>query len=186
MLIADIQPPQLPPDPYDAAPYWEGIEWKRWVVAMEAGPYKRKKPAYKAVYHVQAKNKAGALIEAEKRFREEKRRRFPTARRPSFAARLAHPVRDLGLTPRPAAGGPAGVMPVGVDDGWRTSCKCGYCAPVEDFCKTPSGQRLPVSEWQCPKCFRAWRVEAITEAWMSPEGDHLPAQLGCVPIIPQV
>lgn len=164
---------------FDVSPYWEGIEWKRWVVSVEAGPYKRKKPAFSTTIHVSGRNKAEAIEAA-------KRQLWQPVRRPSFSARLAHPVNDLGMTPAPALK-EDNAAPLGDGYGlWCITCKCGHRADIEAFCRSPRGVALPRNEYQCPKCFCAWTVRAVSEGWLSPDGHYLPPRRACVAILPRL
>ncbi len=169
----------------DVSQYWEGIEYKRWVVAVEAGPYKRKKPAFSTTIHVRARTRDEAVTVARQQL-------WQKVRRPTFSARLAHPVKDLGMTPAPAdfaPEGPAAPLSAQMQDSygqWCIVCKCGHKADVDDFCRTPRGAELPRAEYQCPKCFRAWAIKTVREGWQSPDGQYLPAQLACVAILPRL
>jgi hypothetical protein len=37
-------------------------------------------------------------------------------------------------------------------------CECGHEADIEEFSHTPINGALPPGSYQCPKCWRAWRV----------------------------
>jgi hypothetical protein len=37
-------------------------------------------------------------------------------------------------------------------------CECGHEADIEAFCSTPINGDLPAGTYQCPSCWRAWRV----------------------------
>lgn len=65
-------------------------------------------------------------------------------------------------------------------------CKCGHSADLEQFTQTPSGKELPRNEFQCPKCFRAWRLEARGEGWTTPQGQYIPPERVCVAIMPRL
>ncbi|MNO89782.1 hypothetical protein D3C76_812750 [compost metagenome] len=167
-------------DPFDPCRCWKGLEFKRWVVTVECGPYKRKKPAYQAQFYPLARDKAGAIEQA-------KRSIYKRLRNPSFAARLAHPGRDLGmkLTDSREPSAASAAQPVRPWGEWCVACRCGYRDDVEAFTRTPAGVELPKREYQCPKCFRAWRIEADGEGWTTPEGRFIAPQLRCVAILPR-
>ncbi|MHC1696875.1 MAG: hypothetical protein AB9919_02175 [Geobacteraceae bacterium] len=39
----------------------------------------------------------------------------------------------------------------------KLSCRCGFCADLDDFCRTPVFGELPYGQYQCPSCGYAWR-----------------------------
>ncbi|QBC45875.1 hypothetical protein C1H71_20240 (plasmid) [Iodobacter fluviatilis] len=55
----------------------------------------------------------------------------------------------------------------------QISCKCGHCADFEDFTKTLTGN-LPLGQFQCPKCGRAWRLVQDQAAHISKYGFYYP------------
>jgi len=79
------------PGDEEAAAYWRGREFKKWVVSVTAGPAKR--PTYSAVMFVRARTKE----RAEACAKQNMVRRVPGAR---FCAHLAT-ARELGCVKTP-------------------------------------------------------------------------------------
>jgi len=65
-------------------------------------------------------------------------------------------------------------------------CPCGHTDDTELFSQTPSGQPLPRYEYQCPKCYRAWRVVPKGEGWTTEQGQFIPPERACVRILPRI
>jgi hypothetical protein len=82
-------------DQMDATAYWRDKEWKKWAVAVIAGPAKR--PTYRTTYYACARTAERAIACV----RREMFQRPPRGAR--FTARLAGP-RELGCVPAPASG----------------------------------------------------------------------------------
>lgn len=65
------------------------------------------------------------------------------------------------------------------------TCSCGHNAPVDEFAATPIGGPLPRGSYQCPRCYRAWKIGTIRplSRWTGLPGDPVRA---CVPVNPQL
>ena len=161
--------------------FYAPMEFKWYVVEVEAGP--RRRPTHKAKHYMRARSGTRA-IEAIKRTVHT---RLRSAR---FSARYAHPTVDLGFkcvknfTPAdPAAPLPAALR--STQGMYQITCRCGHADDFDRFTSTPSGVSLPRNEYQCPKCYKAWRIEAIGEGWTAPSGMFVPPERKCVAILPR-
>lgn len=65
-------------------------------------------------------------------------------------------------------------------------CRCGFSGDFELFTRTPKGGDLPRNEYQCPKCFSAWRIEAQGAGRWTEQGQYIPPDSVCVPILPRL
>ncbi|WP_164707468.1 hypothetical protein [Metapseudomonas otitidis] len=151
------------------ADMWQGIEVRTYVVMEMQG--KPSKPKLLHTYYERARDPSAA-IEAVKRRCNSK------ARGGWFRARLAHPVRDLGCVPADSSlysASDDSLLQVGGSAGWRVHCKCGHSDDFWSFCISPGGVELPVTDYQCPKCYSAWRLGEIRQASLSAEGGYIPA-----------
>lgn len=169
----------------DLKEFYAGRDLKWFVVEIEAGP--RRRPTYKSKRCVRTANSAKA--------RESVKRALASAeipiRSPRLSVRYAHPASDLRLkrsesfTPID----PDAPLPTALRsslDMYRITCRCGHSADFDEFCTTPSGVELPRNEFQCRRCFKAWRIEAVGEGWTTPEGLYIPPDRKCVAILPRL
>ncbi|VVN27112.1 hypothetical protein PS623_04592 [Pseudomonas fluorescens] len=151
-----------------------------YVVTITAGPYKGQKPAFQATRYVRASSAKSAELSA--------RRLVPNkGSRPRFHARLATPA-DLGMkpaTPSDSSYMAAVPQPATTAGMWCVKCKCGHAADIDLFSKTPSGEDLARNEYQCPKCYRAWRVEQVGDGFTTESGFFVPPSHRCTAIIPR-
>ena len=65
-------------------------------------------------------------------------------------------------------------------------CKCGFSGDFDLFTRTPKGGDLPRNEYQCPQCYRAWRVESQGAGRRTEKGMYIPPDTVCVPILPRL
>lgn len=65
-------------------------------------------------------------------------------------------------------------------------CQCGFSGDFDLFTRTPKGGDLPRNEYQCPKCFRAWRLETHGAGHWTPQGQYIPPDKVCIPILPRL
>ncbi|HBN8007493.1 TPA: hypothetical protein L3645_006320 [Pseudomonas aeruginosa] len=165
----------------DLKAFYAGKELKCYVVEIEAGP--RRRPTHKSKHCI----RASSADKAREGIRNLMQSRVRGAR---YSVRYAHPVIDLRLTkvenftpvdpdaPLPDALRSTRGM-------YRITCRCGHSSDFDDFCTTPSGAELPRNEYQCPRCYKAWRVQAVSEGWRTPEGLYIPPDRKCVAIPPR-
>lgn len=66
------------------------------------------------------------------------------------------------------------------------TCLCGHAADYDMFSQTSSRKPLPRNEYQCPRCFRAWRIEAIGEGRYTEAGMFIPPDKLCRAILPRL
>lgn len=165
----------------DLKAFYASMERKWFVVEVEAGP--RRRPTFKSKHCIRAATGAKALEGVQSLMRS----RVRGAR---FNVRYAHPVIDLRMkraesfTPvDPGAPLPAALL--STRGMYRITCRCGHSADYDDFSTTPSGAELPRNEYQCPHCYKAWRVQAVGEGWTTPEGLYIPPDRKCVAIPPR-
>lgn len=164
------------------------LAWIWYGVRVTKGPPKR--PRYKATEFVRAADKAGAI-------KAVKRRLASAPPRASFDAWEAAPAEvatwlKIGpakpLGPNAERIDPERPNPRLVNAGgfFLIACKCGHSDDLETFCRLPGGADLPRNEYQCPKCFRAWRLEAKGEGWRTPAGQYIPPERISVAILPRI
>ncbi|SCW90349.1 hypothetical protein SAMN05216370_0138 [Pseudomonas peli] len=162
--------------------------WIWYGVRVTKGPPKR--PHYKATVFVRATDKAGALKEAKRRLTKAPPRSFFEA----WKATPAQVADWLRIGPaKPPGPNTEQINPERPNprlaDSWGfvlLACKCGHSDDLEAFCRLSSGVQLPRNEYQCPKCFRAWRIEAEGEGWTAPGGLYIPPKRVSVAIPPRI
>lgn len=172
-------------DPYgammDLKRFYADRPIRSYMILVEAGP--RRRPTYKREHFARAAN-------MEKAQQQVQRTLGDLARRARFTVRYAHPIRDLGLqlveTFDPRDPTPAELAAMSdTRNVFCITCRCGHRADIEDFTLTPSGQALPQGQYQCPRCYHAWRLANVTEGWHSPQGLYIPPQRKCVTTLPR-
>lgn len=157
-----------------------------WVVNFASGP--RKRPTLKGKVLVWADDPAEAVTKTRK---NQRWRWLGNSAGLRLGVHRAHPVRDRDASRvifprRPIDSGAPLPAPLRSSQGmYCVTCKCGYSADVDDFCRSPSGIELPRNEYQCPKCFKAWRVQAKGDCWVTDAGQVIPPGRETVPILPR-
>lgn len=67
---------------------------------------------------------------------------------------------------------------------YAIGCHCGHHDDIDLFTHSPSGKALPRDTYQCPRCYRAWRIEPVGQGWYTPEGLWIPPEKVFKRVIP--